>query len=156
MEVNDVISQARDALTVKRVFGEPYEQNGVTVIPAARVQGGAGGGGGEGPDGQGKGSGSGFGLNARPVGAFLIRGDEVMWRPAVDLKADHGKLAVLKAETGIAGGFEAEKRIGPVANRKNFLSIERAHEFWFFRLTLCRTILVYSLPDRAKVTEIMG
>lgn len=43
MEVNDVISQARDTLTVKRVFGEPYERNGVTVIPAARVQGGAGG-----------------------------------------------------------------------------------------------------------------
>jgi uncharacterized spore protein YtfJ len=85
MEVNDVISQARDTLTVKRVFGEPYERNGVTVIPAARVQGGAGGGGGEGPDGQGKGSGSGFGLNARPVGAFLIRGGDVMWRPAVDL-----------------------------------------------------------------------
>ena len=85
MEVNEVITQARDALTVKRVFGDPYEKNGVTVIPAARVQGGAGGGGGEGPEGQGRGSGSGFGLNARPVGAFLIRGDEVMWRPAVDL-----------------------------------------------------------------------
>lgn len=85
MEVNDVITQARDTLTVKRVFGDPYERNGVTVIPAARVQGGAGGGGGEGPEGQGKGSGSGFGLNARPVGAFLIKGDEVTWRPAVDL-----------------------------------------------------------------------
>ena len=85
MDVNDVIAQARDTLTVKRVFGEPYEKNGVTVIPAARVQGGAGGGGGEGPQGQGKGSGSGFGLNARPVGAFLIKGDEVTWRPAVDL-----------------------------------------------------------------------
>ena len=85
MEVNDVITQARDTLSVKRVFGEPYEKNGVTVIPAARVQGGAGGGGGEGPEGQGKGSGSGFGLNARPVGAFLIKGDEVTWRPAVDL-----------------------------------------------------------------------
>ena len=35
MEVNDVISQARDTLTVKRVFGDPYEKNGVTVIPAA-------------------------------------------------------------------------------------------------------------------------
>lgn len=85
MEVNEVIAQARDTLTVKRVFGDPYEKNGVTVIPAARVQGGAGGGGGEGPEGQGKGSGSGFGVNARPVGAFLIRGDEVTWRPAVDL-----------------------------------------------------------------------
>ena len=41
MEVQEVIAQARDALTVKRVFGEPYEKDGVTIIPAARVQGGA-------------------------------------------------------------------------------------------------------------------
>lgn len=85
MEVQEVLAQARDAMTVKRVFGEPYEKNGITVIPAARVQGGAGGGGGEGPEGQGRGSGTGFGLSARPVGAYLIRGDEVTWRPAVDL-----------------------------------------------------------------------
>jgi uncharacterized spore protein YtfJ len=85
MEVQEVLAQARDAMTVKRVFGEPYEKNGVTVIPVARVQGGAGGGGGEGPEGQGRGSGTGFGLSARPVGAYLIRGDEVTWRPAIDL-----------------------------------------------------------------------
>jgi uncharacterized spore protein YtfJ len=85
MEVHDVIAQARDSLTVKRVFGEPYEKDGVTMIPVARVQGGAGGGGGEGPEGQGKGSGSGFGMSARPVGAFLIRGGEMDWKPAVDL-----------------------------------------------------------------------
>jgi uncharacterized spore protein YtfJ len=57
MEVQDVIAQARDALTVKRVFGEPYEKDGVTIIPAARVQGAASGGGGEDPQGQGTGSG---------------------------------------------------------------------------------------------------
>jgi uncharacterized spore protein YtfJ len=85
MNVQEVIGQARDALTVKRVFGEPYEKDGVTVIPAAKVQGGAGGGDGEGPDGTGKGSGSGFGLIARPVGAFVIRGDQITWRPAVDV-----------------------------------------------------------------------
>ena len=85
MEVNDVITQAQDALTVKRVFGDPYERNGVTVIPVAKVQGGAGGGDGEGPEGQGRGSGSGFGVIARPVGAFVIRGDEMTWRPAIDL-----------------------------------------------------------------------
>ena len=85
MEVQDVIAQARDALTVKRVFGEPYEKDGVTIIPAARVQGGAGGGGGEDAQGQGKGSGSGFGMTARPVGAFIIRGGELSWRPAVDV-----------------------------------------------------------------------
>ena len=76
MEVQDVIAQARDTLTVKRVFGEPYEKDGVTIIPAARIQGGAGGGSGEDPQRQGKGSGSGFGMTARPVGAFIIRNGE--------------------------------------------------------------------------------
>jgi uncharacterized spore protein YtfJ len=83
-DVQRTIEQAKDALTVRRVFGDPYEKNGVTVIPAARVQGGAGGGGGEGPQGEGKGSGSGFGMNASPAGAYVIHGDEVEWRPAID------------------------------------------------------------------------
>ena len=85
MDVADVVAQTRDALTVKRVYGEPYEKDGVTVIPAAKVRGGAGGGGGEGPEGQGGGSGSGFGLSARPAGAFLIRDGELSWRPAIDV-----------------------------------------------------------------------
>ena len=85
MEVQDVIAQARDTLTVKRVYGEPYEKDGVTVIPAARVQGGAGGGTGEDPNGQGRGSGSGFGVTARPVGAFIVRDGDLSWRPAVDV-----------------------------------------------------------------------
>ena len=85
MEVEDVITQARDALTVKRVFGEPYQQNGVTVIPAAQVRGGAGGGRGEGPDGESQGSGSGFAITARPVGAFVLQHGELHWRPAVDV-----------------------------------------------------------------------
>ena len=83
-DVQKTIEQAKDTLTVKRVFGDPVEKNGVTIIPAARVQGGGGGGTGEGPDGEGKGSGSGFGVNAKPAGAYVIRGDEVEWRPAVD------------------------------------------------------------------------
>jgi uncharacterized spore protein YtfJ len=88
VDVQEVISQARDAISVKRVFGEPYEKNGVTVIPAARVGGGAGRGGGEGeaPDGQGtgRGSGGGFGLTARPAGAYVIREGDVRWVPAID------------------------------------------------------------------------
>src|SRR5512132_4395377 len=84
MEVQDVIAQARDTMTVKRVFGEPYEKDGVTIPPAG-VQGGAGGGCGDAPQGQGRGSGSGFGVTARPVGAFIIRGGELSWRPAVDV-----------------------------------------------------------------------
>ena len=85
MDVQDVIAQARDTLTVKRVFGEPYEKDGATIIFASRIQGGAGGGSGEDPQGQGKGSGSGFGITARPVGAFIIRDGQVSWRPAVDV-----------------------------------------------------------------------
>jgi uncharacterized spore protein YtfJ len=85
MDIQDVIGLARDAITVKRVFGEPYEKNGITLIPAAKVQGGAGGGGGEGPEGKSKGSGSGFGVSARPAGAYVVRDGEVIWQPAVDV-----------------------------------------------------------------------
>jgi uncharacterized spore protein YtfJ len=85
MEVQDVMAQVRDTLTVKRVFGEPFEKDGVTIIPAAQVQGGAGGGSGEDPQGQGKGSGSGYALTARPVGAFIVRNGGLTWQPAVDV-----------------------------------------------------------------------
>jgi uncharacterized spore protein YtfJ len=71
-------------MSARGVFGEPVERDGVVVIPAARVSGGAGGGGGGGTEGNG-GAGSGFGLTARPVGAFVVRGGEVSWRPAVDV-----------------------------------------------------------------------
>lgn len=84
MDAMEMISAARDAITVKRVYGEPYERDGVVVIPAAAVQGGGGGGGGEDPDGR-PGGGGGFGLRARPVGAFVIRGEQVSWEPALDL-----------------------------------------------------------------------
>jgi uncharacterized spore protein YtfJ len=83
MDTQQVLEQARDAITVKRVFGEPYEKDGLTIIPAARVQGGMGGGSGEGDEG--KGTGGGYGVNARPIGAFVVRGDDVVWRPAVDV-----------------------------------------------------------------------
>jgi uncharacterized spore protein YtfJ len=81
-DVMSVIEQAKDVMTVERVYGDPYEKNGVTIIPAARVQGGAGGGRGE--DGESQGRGSGFGLNAKPAGAFVFNGDKVSWQPAID------------------------------------------------------------------------
>jgi uncharacterized spore protein YtfJ len=84
MEFMETLSSAREAITVKRVYGDPYERDGVTVIPAAAVVGGGGGGGGDKPDGE-TGSGLGFGIRARPVGAYVISGDQVHWKPAVDL-----------------------------------------------------------------------
>ena len=83
--VEQLVEGHRDAVTVKRVFGEPYQRNGVTIIPAAKVMGGGGGGAGEGPEGEGQGSGTGFGIAAKPAGAYVIRGDDVKWQPAVDV-----------------------------------------------------------------------
>jgi hypothetical protein len=47
-------------------------------------------GGGEDPSGGGSGSGGGFGMAACSVGAYVIRGDEVRWQPAVDLEPSAG------------------------------------------------------------------
>lgn len=85
MDVQELLSQAKDAITVKRVFGEPYERDGVTIVPVAAVRGGGGGGGGEGPNGEGSGSGSGFGVSGRPVGVYVIKEGQVSWQPAFDL-----------------------------------------------------------------------
>jgi uncharacterized spore protein YtfJ len=85
MDVEKVLAQARDAITVKRVYGTPFDKDGITIIPAAVVGGGGGGGGGEGPEGEGKGAGAGFGLGARPVGAYVIKEGTVTWQPAIDV-----------------------------------------------------------------------
>ena len=83
MDVTELLEKARDAITVSRVYGEPYEKDGLTVIPAARVSGGGGGGSGKDEKG-GDGSGGGFGISGRPAGAYVIRNGDVSWRPAVD------------------------------------------------------------------------
>jgi uncharacterized spore protein YtfJ len=79
-DVNELLGGAQDAITVKRVFGDRIETEGVTVIPAAKVGGGGGGGG----DNENNGGG-GFGLGAKPVGAYVIKGDDVKWVPAIDV-----------------------------------------------------------------------
>jgi uncharacterized spore protein YtfJ len=83
MNVSELLDQARDTITVKRVFGEPYERNGVTIVPVASVGGGGGGGSGE-QEGQ-QGQGLGFGVVAKPAGVYVISGDDVRWQPAVDI-----------------------------------------------------------------------
>ena len=85
MSFESVVGQARDAMTVKRVFGDPYEKNGLTVIPAARIMGGGGGGSGEGPQDTGHSEGGGFGVAAKPAGVYVIKEDGVRWQPAVDV-----------------------------------------------------------------------
>ena len=81
MQPQELLERVRESADASHVFGAPIQQGSVTVIPAARIRGG--GGGGEGPAA--KGSGAGFGLIAVPAGAFVVRGDRVRWRPAVDV-----------------------------------------------------------------------
>ena len=83
MKFDDMIASAKDAITVSKVYGEPFEKDGITFIPAARVMGGGGGGTGQDEGGQ-LGEGGGFGMQGRPAGAFVIRDGNVTWRPAVD------------------------------------------------------------------------
>ncbi len=85
MDALEAVAKAQDAITVRRVYGEPYERDGAVVIPAAEVRGGGGGGAGQDPGAGRSGSGGGFGLDARPVGAFVIEGGKVRWEPAVDV-----------------------------------------------------------------------
>jgi len=75
----ELLQGAKDAITVRRVFGEPIEHEGVVVVPVAKVAGGGGGGG----DSENNGGG-GFGLGARPVGVYVIKNGQVSWRPAID------------------------------------------------------------------------
>jgi len=82
--LQELIDGVRDLVTVKRVYGEPYEKNGVTVIPAVAVRGGGGGGEGRRAD-QESGLGGGFGVMAHPSGAWVIDGGQVTWKPAVDV-----------------------------------------------------------------------
>ena len=79
-QITEALSSVRDAVSVKRVYGEPIEKDGVTIIPVATIGGGGGGGG----DNLGNG-GSGFGLQGRPVGAYVIKDGEVRWEPAIDV-----------------------------------------------------------------------
>jgi uncharacterized spore protein YtfJ len=94
MGLSNLAASLRDALTASRVFGEPYERDGVTVIPAVSVRGGLGGGSGrkggqagrdDAQDEVEEGEGGGLGLIARPAGAYVIRDGEVSWQPAVDV-----------------------------------------------------------------------
>jgi uncharacterized spore protein YtfJ len=80
MDAGQMLEGVREAMTVRRVFGEPIERDGALVIPAAKVRGGGGGGG----DNAGNGGG-GFGLSATPAGVYVVRDGRVTWEPAIDV-----------------------------------------------------------------------
>lgn len=87
-----------DGLTIKRVYGEAYDTPAGTVIPVAKVIGGAlafgGYGSGHGPlsgtgeetgGGSGSGGGGTLGLRVKPLGAYVVRGEDIRWVPTIDV-----------------------------------------------------------------------
>jgi uncharacterized spore protein YtfJ len=109
MDVENLLAKAADNLSVRRAFGTAYEKDGVLIIPVAMVAGGGGAGTararrgnpaadpgsppGEGamahgsaPQDPGRtGTGGGFGGLVLPSGAYVVKGDQVRWVPAVDV-----------------------------------------------------------------------
>jgi uncharacterized spore protein YtfJ len=110
MDVENILAKASEHLSVRRAFGAAYEKDGMLIIPVALVAGGGGGGtstartrGGESsahPDGPPAAdpagqdaapqdsvrpdAGGGFGGLVLPSGAYVVKGDQVRWVPAVD------------------------------------------------------------------------
>ena len=109
MDIQQLIESAKDVATAKRVYGDPYEKNGLTVIPAVAVRGGGGGGLGE--SGEEHGGGGGFGMTARPCGAWVIEDGTATWKPAVDVNRIvlGGQLVALAAIL-VVGRLLAHKR----------------------------------------------
>jgi uncharacterized spore protein YtfJ len=111
MNVADVLTKVRDAMTVRTAIGEPVIQDGVVVLPAAKIRGGAGGGIGS-EDAENGGAGGGFGMTSTPVGAFVIKDGKVSWRPAVDVNRVvlGGQLVAIVALLTIRSIVKARRR----------------------------------------------
>jgi uncharacterized spore protein YtfJ len=105
MDVENVLAKVSDNLSVRRAFGAAYEKDGLLIIPVAMVAGGGGGGTSRSrhqhgnsaarpetlaaPDTAAQESGpadagGGFGGLVLPSGAYVVKGDQVRWVPAVD------------------------------------------------------------------------
>jgi uncharacterized spore protein YtfJ len=102
MDVENLLAKASDNLSVRRAFGAAYEKDGMLIIPVAMVAGGAGGGTSRHRHGNSAArpetlessdatpqesgrtdTGGGFGGLVLPTGAYVVKGDQVRWVPAV-------------------------------------------------------------------------
>jgi uncharacterized spore protein YtfJ len=84
----ELLDNVRNGMTARSVVAEPITQDGLTIVPVARISGGGGGGGGTAPGtagDEGSGTGGGFGMSSRPVGAFVIKDGTVRWHSAIDV-----------------------------------------------------------------------
>jgi uncharacterized spore protein YtfJ len=81
MNVSEFLPRFAESFAARRVFAEPVEKDGTTIIPAAAVRGG----GGMGQGANERDGGAGMGLAARPVGAYVLKNGGVVWKPAFDI-----------------------------------------------------------------------
>jgi uncharacterized spore protein YtfJ len=79
VDAESLLAKAADNLSVRRAFGTAYEKDGMLIIPVAIVAGGGGGGTRQTE------AGGGFGGLVLPSGAYVVKGDQVRWVPAVDV-----------------------------------------------------------------------
>ena len=109
MDVENILAKVADNLSVRRAFGTAYEKDGLLIIPVAMVAGGGGArtarartgnpaadpGSPPGeratalditPQNPGRtDADGGFGGLVLPSGAYVVKGDQVRWVPAVDV-----------------------------------------------------------------------
>ena len=102
MDIENLLARTSDDISVRRSFGTAYEKDGVLIIPVAIVAGGGGGGTSRNRRGNAAASpdnahdataqdsvltdaGGGFGGIVLPSGAYVVKGDQVRWVPAVDV-----------------------------------------------------------------------
>ena len=90
-EMLNRIGQVHDRASVKTVFGEPFQVNGRTIVPVAKVQYGFGFGVGRSKEKEkeeeesGEGGGGGAGVSIRPIAVLEITGQETKVKPVVDV-----------------------------------------------------------------------
>jgi uncharacterized spore protein YtfJ len=92
--VSDLLASVRESIeqgaNARAVFGEPQKEDGVTVIPVAKVSVRGGGGGGmgdmpeEGKHRRGRGLGMGMMIQTKPVGFIRIMNGEAEFVPIMD------------------------------------------------------------------------
>jgi uncharacterized spore protein YtfJ len=96
MDSQELLNRVAENLSVRRAFGTPYEKGELLVVPVALVAGGGGGGVKRATEeGKPVDSGGGFGGLVLPMGAYVVKGDEVRWVPVWDM------LLVVLASVGV-------------------------------------------------------
>lgn len=78
MKLSDLLEQLPAERATQRVYGEPYQVDGATVIPVAKIRLGPS----TRPNSPRAKNASNYEFAAVPTGVFVIRGGEVRWVPA--------------------------------------------------------------------------